>query len=183
MRRTDAADADERRAWDAWRVAAARPLIDAELRAIYAEVDAAIAARGPTCWVSGKCCKFETFGHRLYVTALEVAWFVRQVDAAGPIDGDGPPAPDDRARGRSGGVCLPQLAETAGACPYQVAGRCSTHAVRPLGCRIFFCQAGTEDWQQDLYETFLVRLRALHDRHGLEYRYLDWMVGLERARP
>jgi len=97
-----------------WREAAARPDIDAALRALYAEVDAAITQRGPTCWTSGKCCKFESFGHRLYVTALEVAWFLRQVDTdvASPAVAEG------------SGIRLPQLAETAGACPYQIAGRC-----------------------------------------------------------
>ena len=168
-------DPEEQRAWAAWRAAAARTDIDTELRALYADVDAAIAQRGPTCWVSGKCCKFESFGHRLYVTALEVAWFLRQVDA---VDAG---AASDADAATPGGIRLPQLAETAGACPYQVAGRCSTHAVRPLGCRIFFCQAGTEDWQQDLYESFLTRLRGLHERHGLDYRYLDWIAGLELA--
>ena len=171
-------DSAEQRAWVAWRAAAAQTDIDAELRALYAEVDAAIALRGPTCWVSGKCCKFESFGHRLYVTALEVVWFLRQVDAG---DGSEVGHASTTARTASGGIRLPQLAETAGACPYQIVGRCSTHAVRPLGCRIFFCQAGTEDWQQDLYESFLTRLRALHERHGVAYRYLDWIAGLELA--
>ncbi len=166
-----AIDPDAQRDWERWREAAARPDIDAALRALYAEVDAAIAQRGPTCWTSGKCCKFESFGHRLYVTALEVAWFLGQVDTDVASS----------AVAESPGIRLPQLAETAGACPYQIAGRCSTHAVRPLGCRIFFCQAGTEDWQQDLYETFLMRLRSLHEGHGIAYRYLDWIAGLEAA--
>lgn len=170
-------DPDQQRDWEGWRAAAARPAIDADLRALYADVDAAIAQRGPTCWTSGKCCKFDTFGHRLYVTALEVAWFLGQVD--GPADAGADAAGAVPVAG--GGIRLPQMAETAGACPYQLAGRCSTHAVRPLGCRIFFCQAGTEDWQQDLYESFLTRLRAMHERHGVDYRYLDWIAGLEVA--
>jgi len=165
-------DAERQREWGDWHAAAARPDIDAQMRALYADVDAAIAERGPTCWTSGKCCKFDSFGHRLYVTALEVAWFLRQIDTGEPAS-----AGDDAERG----IRLPQLAETSGACPYQIAGRCSTHAVRPLGCRIFFCQAGTEDWQQDLYESFLTRLRVLHERHGVDYRYLDWIAGLEAA--
>ncbi len=170
-----AIDPDERSDWQAWRAAAARPAVDAELRALYTEVDAAIAQRGPTCWTSGKCCKFDSFGHRLYVTALEVAWFLGQIDS--PADAHAaPPTPV-----AGGGIRLPQMAQTPGACPYQLDGRCSTHTVRPLGCRIFFCQAGTEDWQQDLYELFLTRLRAMHERHAVEYRYMDWIAGLEAA--
>ena len=76
---------------------------------------------------------------------------------------------------------LPQLAEHAGACPYQVEGLCSTHTIRPLGCRVFFCQAGTEAWQQDLYESFLRRLTRLHEQLDVPYRYMDWIAGLEEG--
>lgn len=158
--------------WTAWQHAAAQPGVDTALRHLYAEVDAAVAAKGPTCWTSGKCCKFDEFGHRLYVTGLEIAWFLGQVEAG---------SADDESASAPPGIRLPQFAEHAGACPYQINGLCSTHTVRPLGCRIFFCQRGTEAWQQDLYETFLTRLRELHETHGLEYRYMDWIAGLDAA--
>lgn len=168
---------DEAGLWASWRDASAEPGIDAALRDLYAELDAAIAAKGPTCWSSGKCCKFDDFGHRLYVTGLEIAWFLEQVGSEKSEVGS---AETDR------GIRLPQLAEHPGACPYQINGLCSTHTIRPLGCRIFFCQQGTEAWQQDLYEAFLKRLKNLHDEHSLEYRYMDWIAGLneaERASP
>ena len=149
--------------------------MDGALRGLYAELDAAVAARGPTCWTSGKCCDFGAYGHRLYVTALEVAWFLRGVRGAedGVRDSKGSPAV----------FSLPQLSngETGDSCPYRVDKLCSTHLIRPLGCRVFFCQRGTEVWQQELYETFLTRLRGLHDASGIEYRYLDWMAGLREA--
>lgn len=163
------APSNEAQLWSAWRRAAATLAVDGALRGLYAELDAAVAAKGPTCWASGRCCKFDDFGHRLYVTGLEVAWFLEQIRSA-PLDAPGAEP--------SGGIRLPQAAEHPGACPYQIDGLCSTHAVRPLGCRIFFCQRGTDVWQQDLYESFLERLRALHVHHGLEYRYLDWIAGL-----
>jgi len=172
--------------WSAWREAAALPAIDAALRELYAELDAAVSAQSPTCWTSGKCCKFDDFGHRLYVTGLEIAWFLTQV-ASATSGGDGQRVvAEDRKPGNENrlgptGVRLPQFAEHVGACPYQVEGLCSTHAVRPLGCRIFFCQQGTEAWQQDLYESFLDRLRLLHDKHALDYRYMDWIAGLTEA--
>lgn len=163
--------------WSAWRKAAFDPAVDVALRGLYAELDEAIAAKGPTCWSSGKCCKFDEFGHRLYVTGLEIAWFLGQV-------GDG--ESDEPSEKNANGLRLPQFAELStplpgGACPYQIDGLCSTHTIRPLGCRIFFCQQGTEAWQQDLYEAFLKRLQALHDQLGLEYRYMDWIAGLSQA--
>lgn len=158
--------------WTTWRDAAARPEIDVALRTLYAELDDAITQRGPTCWSSGKCCKFDDFGHRLYVTGLEIAWFLGQCGTRDAERGtDDPPV----------GIRLPQLAEHPGACPYQIDGLCSTHTVRPLGCRIFFCQRGTEAWQQDLYETYLDRLRRFHEAQQLEYRYMDWIAGLDEA--
>ena len=132
------------------------------MRDLYRRLDEAVQSRGPTCWVSGRCCKFEGFGHLLYVTGLEIAWVVRQTL---PRLADIPSSVD---------TALP----LADGCVYQVGGLCSVHAVRPLGCRIFFCQAGTQDWQQTLYEDFLAELRRLHDRLGVEYRYMEWRAGL-----
>jgi Fe-S-cluster containining protein len=174
--------------WPQWAAAAARPAVDEALRKLYAELDTAVAARGPTCWTSGRCCKFVEFDHRLYVTGLEIAWFLQQVELP-KTPGEGQTVGADPPPSLPGvpGVRLPQWAEHAGACPYQIGGLCSTHAVRPLGCRIFFCQAGTEAWQQDLYEEFLAKLQRLHREEGLPYRYMDWIAGLteaaEAARP
>ena len=167
--------------WRDWSAAAARPEIGHALWELYRRLDEAIAARGPTCWASGKCCSFDDYGHRLYVTGLEIAWFLREVSSEASsstgrsdrsVEGEDLPG---------GGLRLPQIAERSGACPYQVGGRCSTHRIRPLGCRVFFCQAGTEAWQQDLYEAYLKELIGLHKRHGLEYQYMDWIAGLDAA--
>ena len=161
------ASVEDARMWQLWREAAAGPTVDEALRSLYAQVDAAVTRRGPTCWVSGRCCKFDSFGHRLYVTGLEIAWFLGQ-------------GPSISTRSDS---ALPILAEapSADACPYQIGGLCSTHAIRPLGCRIFFCQQGTETWQQELYESFLTRLRTLHDEQDLPYRYMEWREGLREG--
>jgi Fe-S-cluster containining protein len=155
-------------AWRGWRDAAREPAVDAGLRAVYEHIGAAVAARGPTCWVSGKCCKFESYGHRLYVTAVEVAWVLERLR-------DTPP-PDTRPV-----LPLTQYRPADG-CVYQIQGQCSVHAVRPLGCRVFFCEAGTEAWQSALYESSLAMLRDLHDAHGVPYRYLEWRAGLNEAR-
>lgn len=139
--------------------------VDAAIARLYEQLDAAIAAKGPTCWQSGKCCHFDAYGHRLYVTGLEIARFVRL-------------APE-RASAKQG--ALPVLGQGDAACPWQVDNACTAHGVRPMGCRIFFCQRGTEAWQQDLYEQYLRQLRELHAEHGLEYRYMEWLGGLAEA--
>ncbi len=172
--RTHDPDAD---AWARWATLAQQPAIDGALRALYEDLDRAVAARGPTCWQSGKCCHFGTYGHRLYVTALELAWFLQQ-PCTPPT-----PAPSPEPAGHALRI-LHQGAshEDAMRCPFQVGQSCSTHAVRPLGCRVFFCQQGTEHWQHALYERYLAHLRTLHERYLAPYRYLEWLAGLDEAR-
>ncbi|NJN55436.1 MAG: hypothetical protein HC804_12180, partial [Anaerolineae bacterium] len=45
------------------------------MRAFYAEVDATVAAHSPVCTNRGQCCKFDSFGHKLYVTDVELRYF------------------------------------------------------------------------------------------------------------
>lgn len=150
--------------WSLWRDAALKPAIDQAIRGIFEEIGAAIRQRGPVCWASGRCCNFNAYGHLLYVTGLEIAWFLSQLDNAGPHS-------DWSSR-----------LEMKAPCPFQINSLCTTHAIRPLGCRIYFCQRGTEEWQHEVYETFQAKLRSVHDEHGLPYRYMEWRAGLMDAR-
>lgn len=143
--------------WRSWFAAVADPPVDHAIADLYNRLDQQVRQRGPTCWTSGKCCNFNQYGHRLYVTGLEIAWVLGRVSQPGrPID-------------------------LAGPCTYQADKLCSIHASRPLGCRIYFCQQGTQEWQQDLYERFQTELRKLHEDFGLPYRYLEWRAGLAEA--
>jgi Fe-S-cluster containining protein len=155
--------------WSIWRRAAAEDGVDGDLANLYRRLDEQVALRGPTCWISGRCCNFDAYGHLLYVTGLEVAWVVRQVGQSTTTAAalrenlnEQPDAPRD----------------TQAACPFQTGTLCGIHAVRPLGCRVFFCEQGTQEWQQELYESFLTDLRSLHDVHDLPYRYLEWREAL-----
>ena len=38
---------------------------------LYREVDREVAAAGPVCIASGRCCRFKEWGHVLYVSNLE----------------------------------------------------------------------------------------------------------------
>jgi Fe-S-cluster containining protein len=148
----------------AWRAAAADPAVAADLDALYADVAAEIRARGPVCWASGRCCNFVSAGHLLYATGLETAHTLRQLnpDAHPPLT----PLTIADARARGG-------------CPFQSANLCGIHPIRPLGCRIYFCDRSAQDWQQDLYERALARLRAIHDDRGIPYRYAEWRTLLD----
>jgi Fe-S-cluster containining protein len=150
--------------WSKWFLAVSQPPVTQGLRNLYGDLDADVAARKPTCWLSGRCCKFESYGHKLYVTGLEIAWVIAQLDGAG--------------RAQLHEAQLPGM----DGCPFQVNGMCSVHALRPLGCRVYFCDANAQSWQNEVYEQFLGRLRLLHEDLNLPYRYMEWRQGLREAR-
>ena len=171
--------------WRIWRRAAGEPRTDAAIRALYRRLDAEVARRGPTCWASGKCCRFDEYGHRLFATGLEIAWVLRQAESRKSITKSREAASVDGDRALpllvlkpGGGGLRPAV---HGLCPFQINRLCSVRAFRPLGCRVFFCQKGTESWQQQLHECFLADLRAMHERVGLPYRYMEWQAGLTEA--
>ena len=148
-----------------WLDLTSREHVAGELEAILESLDSAVRAKGPVCWASGRCCQFEAFEHRLYSTGLEAARTWRMMRSAEPEP-------------MSGG--LPILQPLQSTCRYQVENRCTARSARPSGCRVFFCQRGTEAWQQDLYEQAMTSLRALHERTGAAYRFAEWrwMLGL-----
>jgi Fe-S-cluster containining protein len=126
--------------------------------AIYDAVQREIDARRPLCVMSGRCCRFEEYGHRLYVTTLELASFLA---AAAP-----------------GGLLMRIDHRDRQGCPFQLNGLCSVHAFRPFGCRIFFCDPTATQWQQDLYERYHAELKRLHETLGVRYFYVEWREGL-----
>lgn len=137
-----------------------RPEVLSAIDALYADVRAEIEARKPVCQVSGRCCRFEEYGHRLFVTTIELAAFVAQLAEARP----------------DASALLASWDETG--CPFQVAKLCGVHAIRPFGCRMFFCDATATEWQQAQYEQFHARLKTLHENLGVPYRYLEWRAAL-----
>jgi Fe-S-cluster containining protein len=132
-----------------------RPEVLAAIEDLYRRVQAEIDQRRPLCIISGRCCKFEEFGHRLYVTTLELARFLHDAPAAkfaGDWDGLG--------------------------CPFQHSRLCTVHAIRPFGCRMFFCDATSTGWQNAAYEKFHAELKSLHERLNVPYFYVEWRQAL-----
>jgi hypothetical protein len=46
---------------------------------------------------------------------------------------------------------------------------------------VYFCDRSAQEWQQALSEHGLAQIRALHDRHGIEYRYGEWRSMLDQV--
>ena len=102
----------------------------------------------------------------------------RDVRATGGLSGAAAPASADT---KGNHISLPVLSaptlaasRARGDCPYLVGTLCSVHEIKPLACRTYYCDPTAQDWQQALTERLLAKLRELHDRHAIEYRYGEW---------
>jgi len=148
---------DDRQLVCAWVDAARDTSIAGELEAVYAGVRADIESRSPVCWASGRCCNFDKTGHLLYVTGLEAAYTLTRLASDEMIS--------------SADVAA---AREAGGCPFQKLNLCGVHTIKPLGCRTFFCDRSSTEWQHALTERSLDQIKLLHERFSLPYRYGEW---------
>jgi hypothetical protein len=114
--------------------------------ALYAEVDAAVAAAGPKCDASGRCCRFKEYGHTLFISNLE----------AEVLLGSAPP------------YTRPVSTDF---CPFQVGNLCTAREPRPLGCRVYFCDPAYQPTAHALTEIYLRRLKELAEDHGTGWHY------------
>jgi Fe-S-cluster containining protein len=106
------------------------------------------------CAACGKCCDFEQYDHRLYVTMPEIIFFVEKLGLAN----------------------IKQM--VGGRCSYQVDGKCSVHAYRFSGCRIFCCK-GKATFQSDLTEAAIKKFKALCAELQIPYRYVELPAALK----
>jgi Fe-S-cluster containining protein len=113
---------------------------------LYREVDAAVAAAGPVCVASGRCCRFKEYGHVLYLSNLEAEVLLAE---APPYE-------------------KPVSAEF---CPFQKENLCTAREPRPLGCRVYYCDPAYQETGNQITETYLARLKSLACEHGVEWRY------------
>ena len=149
---------------------------------VYSTLADEIAIRRPICKTSGRCCRFEEFGHRLYVTTIEMAKFYADIQDLRR----GAAIAKSERRAESPGHSLTLLSHHSaainssegGGCPFQIDGLCGVHSARPFGCRIFFCDETSTIWQQELYERLHGRLRQLHESLNVPYFYLEWRFAL-----
>lgn len=128
-----------------------------ELGEILRQGDAAADNRQWVCQACGKCCRFEQFGHKLYVTAGELAYLIRQS------------APEANPQQGASGL----QKKPAALCPYQDGDRCLARDGRALGCRLYFCDPAAADWCNDVYEELHNKIKRLHTAHGLPYIYAE----------
>jgi len=109
-----------------------------------------------SCGACGKCCDFDAYDHRLFVTPPELIYL-----AAGLGSNE-------------------FKAMTSGRCPYNMVVQCTVHEHRFAGCRIFCC-TGDPDFQSGLTEEALKELKAICTEFQIPYRYMDLPTALNSA--
>jgi hypothetical protein len=114
---------------------------------LYHDVDREVAAAGPVCVASGRCCRFKEYGHTLFLSNLEAEVLL---NAAPLYDRD---------------------AVTADFCPFQKENLCTAREPRPLGCRVYYCDASYQETGVAISEKYLKGLKALADAHGVSWHY------------
>jgi Fe-S-cluster containining protein len=130
-----------------------------ELRVLYAELDREVALIGPVCVLSGRCCRFLEYGHTLFISTAEAEYLV-----------DNAPAP---ARALDEGAT----------CPWQDSrGQCTARDARPLGCRIYYCDASFQEEAHRLSERFIDRMKRLSCDHGISWNYAPLHRHLKEER-
>ena len=100
------------------------------------------------CDSCGRCCDFEAFDHRLFVTPPELMYLAENIGAENMK-----PMPDSR-------------------CPYHLICLCTVYEYRFAGCRIFSCK-GDADFQSRLSETALKKFKSICAEFNIPYRYTD----------
>ncbi|MBN2182521.1 MAG: YkgJ family cysteine cluster protein [Sedimentisphaerales bacterium] len=100
------------------------------------------------CNACGRCCDFDAYDHRLYVSTPEIIYLAASlgVENLKPM--------------------------TTGKCPYNIDGRCGVYQYRFAGCRIFSCKADV-DFQSRLTEAALKKLKSLCTEYEIPYLYTD----------
>jgi Fe-S-cluster containining protein len=100
------------------------------------------------CDACGKCCDFDAFDHRLFVTPPEVMFLTANLGSEG---------------------IKPMITSL---CPYNIKGKCSVYEYRFAGCRIFYCK-GDKNFQSQLSESALKKFKSICDDFQIPYHYID----------
>jgi len=123
---------------------------------IYSQIDRRLDAAGASCENCGRCCDFTRFGHRLYVTTLEILYLLNGLTHQSALLDD-----------------LKKQPIIAGRCLFQQDHNCLMRPFRPASCRIFYCRDLDTPFQNELNEQVVQELRRLHEQFQALYYYTD----------
>ena len=133
------------------------------------------------CKACGKCCDFEGFDHRLFVTPPEIIYLAANLGAA--LTAETAESTEKKKKNKNkirrsdntknlGVICELGGKRKMSRCPYNIDGKCIVYEYRFAGCRIFFCKAD-KDFQSELSESVLKKFKSLCRQFDIPYRYND----------
>ena len=131
-----------------------------ELQQIYAELAIEISQleRKPKCYDCGACCNFNYFDHTPFITELEL-----QNIRAGLLSN-----PEISM--------LLSIQQDENLCPFFINQTCKAHELRPLSCRVYFCNIDYENnVANEIYEKYHRKIKLLHEKSGISYLYLPFV--------
>ncbi len=121
----------------------------------YLDVEEGLVRDGWACRTCGRCCRFTTYDHRLFVTPLELSYLLAHAPIMSPIADQG-------------------LAD----CPFQITDGCGVYPYRTLGCRLFDCRPAFSAVFSDFAELWHKRLVEMHQTLQVPYCYVEWADAL-----
>jgi hypothetical protein len=130
------------------------PRLKSGLLQIYDDLAADLTRLAPVCDLSGRCCRFKDYGHRLYLSRTEAELLLSE----------GLPA-DSQINAES--------------CPFQQGLLCTAREKRPFGCRVFFCDPKYAGQAEVLSEKYLEELKELHRETNTRWEYGELISYLE----
>ncbi len=105
------------------------------------------------CDACGKCCDFESYDHRLFVTPPELIYLAAN-------------------QGSENIKLMP-----TSLCPYNISDKCTIYKYRFAGCRIFCCKAD-RDFQSRLSESILRKFKLICTEFQIPHLYTDLPTAL-----
>ena len=134
-----------------------------ELRQIYNDLYQEIAnlERRPRCFDCGACCNFNYFDHTPFVTELELMHIKAGLQKNPTISE----------------LYLKQT--DVNLCPFFLNQTCNAHELRPLSCRVYFCNFDYENnTANEIYEKYHRKIKLLHEKYGIAYQYMPLVRAL-----
>lgn len=123
------------------------PSLQAALESIYNDLEAELGTLNIKCSSCGTCCNFESFGHVLYASVIEVDYLQTNTDTK-------------------------PLTISNKVCPYLIDNHCSIRKFRTLGCRVFFCdKTYNDDLSPDIYNKYYAQIKKLAIEFNVNWEY------------
>ncbi len=117
---------------------------------IYKKLDTELMKLSPGCDACGACCHFDTFGHELYASTIEVNYILRNVK-------------------------MPPFDTEKRICPFLVNKKCTIRKYRTLGCRVFYCNPQYRDVSQEIYNKYYKMVKDIAIKNQIEWHYAPMM--------